>query len=60
MSMLAPAAAGSMPQVALRRPRAPQDAACVYFVMQFVAGGELFRTLKQHGGKCGPSCKGSK
>ena len=37
--------------------RTCQDAACVYFVLQFVAGGELFRTIKARGTKCGPRCK---
>jgi len=29
----------------------------VYFVLQFVAGGELFRTIKARGTKCGPRCE---
>ena len=33
-----------------------QDAACVYFVLQFAAGGELFRSIKQRGGRCCPPC----
>ena len=28
-----------------------QDAACVYFALQYAAGGELFRSIKQRGGR---------